>query len=147
VKVNSLGKDVSAVIGALIVVFNQCSSDEKLFRDALQKGQLLSQTLLSIVREVELILDSVNYQFCCIRNGPDCFSIALSSFPKIYVKSYARCLRNGGFLTDIGGKSRVAYVTSKGDTAIGMRMTIDGQTVFPPDYNPNLLRTCCWKNF
>jgi len=141
-KVNSLGEDVSAVIGALIVAFDQCSSDEKLFRDALQKGQLPSQTLLSVVREVELILDGVKYQICCTRNGPDRFSIALSGFPESYVKAYVRRLSDGGYLTDIGGKSRVAYLTNKGDAAIGMRITIGGQTVsFSPDYNPNLLRT------
>jgi len=141
-KVNSLGDDASAVIGALVVAFDQCSSDEKLFLDALQKGQLPSQTLLSVVREVELILDGIKYQLCCTRNGPNRFSIALAGIPQNYVEAYIRRLSDGGYLTDIGGKSRVAYLTSAGDAAIGMRMTVGGQTIsFSPDYNPNLVRT------
>jgi len=141
-KITSLGDDVSAVIGALIVAFDQCSSDEKSFLDALEKGQLPSQTLLSVVREVELILDGIKYQLCCTRIGPDHFQISVSGVPKSYVEAYVRRLSDGGYLTDIGGKSRVAYLTSKGDAAIGMRMTIGGQTVcFSPDYNPNFVRT------
>lgn len=141
-KINSLGNDVSAVVGALIVAFDQCSSDEELFMDALQKGQLPSQILLSVVREVELILNGIKYRLCCTRIGPNHFQISVSGAPDSYIEAYVRRLSDGGYLTDIGGKSRVAYLTSKGDAAVGMRITIGGQTIcFLPDYNPNMLRT------
>ena len=51
-------------------------------------------------------------------------------------------LSDGGNLIDIGGKSHVAYLTSRGDAASGMRISIDGATVaFSPDYDPTSLRT------
>ena len=45
-------------------------------------------------------------------------------------------------MTDIGGKSLVAYLTSRGDAASGMRINIGGSTIsFSPDYDPSSLRT------
>jgi acetyl-CoA carboxylase/biotin carboxylase 1 len=45
-------------------------------------------------------------------------------------------------LIDIGGKSHVAYLTSKGDVATGMRINVGGANVaFSPDYDPTSLRT------
>jgi acetyl-CoA carboxylase/biotin carboxylase 1 len=141
-KLNSLSADVKAVIGALVVAFDVCTSDEEQFRTSLKKGQLPSQSLLSMERDVELILDGVKYELCCRRNSPNRFTVSVSGCPDKYVSANIRRLSDGGFLTEIGGKSLVAYITSRGDAASGMRITIGGVTVsFSPDYDPTYLRT------
>ncbi len=141
-KLTPLHNDVKAVIGALIVAFDECTSDEKDFEDSLSKGQLPSQSLLAMEREVELILDGIKYKLCCERNGPNMFAISVSGCPGKAVLANIRRLSDGGYLTAIGGKSRVAYLTSRGDAASGMRITIGGMTIsFSPDYDPTSLRT------
>jgi len=141
-KLTSLANDVKAVIGALIVAFDSCTFDEKQFRDSLAKGQLPSQSLLFMERDVELILDGIKYKLCCRRNNPNRFSVSVSGCPRKVVVASIRRLSDGGYLTDIGGKSRVAYLTSRGDAASGMRITIGGISVsFSPDYDPSSLRT------
>ena len=141
-KVTSLSGDVSAVIGALIVAYNECTEGEEQFLDALQKGQLPAKSLLSMVREVELILNGIKYILCCTRNSSNSFSVSVSGCPEKFVTANVRRLSDGGYLTDIGGKSRVAYLTSRGDAASGMRITIGGATIsFSPDYDPSSLRT------
>jgi acetyl-CoA carboxylase/biotin carboxylase 1 len=141
-KLTPLANDVKAVIGSLIVAFDSCTSDEEHFENSLIKGQLPSQSLLAMEREVELILDGIKYTLCCARNGPDLFSVSVSGCPEKVVLANIRRLSDGGYLTAIGGKSRVAYLTSLGDAASGMRITIGGITVsFSPDYDPTSLRT------
>jgi len=141
-KLNSLPDDVKAVIGGLIVAFDACTSDEEQFRTSLTKGQLPSQSLLSMERDVELILDGVKYMLCCRRNSSNRFAVSVSGFPEKDVVANIRRLSDGGYLTEIGGKSIVAYLTSRGDAASGMRITIGGVTVsFSPDYDPTCLRT------
>jgi len=141
-KLNSLSADVKAVIGALVIAFDMCTSDEEQFRSSLTKGQLPSQSLLSMERDVESILDGVKYVLCCKRNSPNRFAVSVSGCPDKDVSANIRRLSDGGFLTEIGGKSLVAYITSRGDAASGMRITIGGGTVsFSPDYDPTCLRT------
>jgi acetyl/propionyl-CoA carboxylase alpha subunit len=141
-KLNSVTNDVKAVIGALIVAFDSCTFDEDQFRKALVKGQLPSLSLLSMEREVELILDGIKYRLCCRRNSPNRFSVSVAGCSDKFVVANIRKLSDGGYLTDIGGKSRVAYLTSRGDAASGMRITIGGISVsFSPDYDPSSLRT------
>ena len=49
-------------------------------------------------------------------------------------------LSDGGHLIAVGGKSSVAYITSKGDSASGMRLAVGGSNVvFSPDYDPTAL--------
>ena len=141
-KINLLGENVCAVIGATIVAFDSSSSDENQFLDALEKGQLPPQTLLSMVRNVELILENIKYKLCCTRNGKNKFLIAVEGVPNKSVEVNIRLLSDGGYLTELDGKCHVAYVTSKGDAHNGMRITIGGMTiVFSPAYDPTSLRT------
>jgi acetyl-CoA carboxylase/biotin carboxylase 1 len=141
-KLSSLANDVKAVIGALIVAFDSCTLDEEQFRNSLAKGQLPSQSLLLMEREVELILDGIKYKLCCRRNNANRFSVSVFGCLDKVVVANIRRLSDGGYLTDIGGKSRVAYLTSRGDAASGMRITIGGLSVsFSPDYDPSSLRT------
>lgn len=141
-KLQSLVNDTKAVIGALILAFDGCSEDEKQFHTALTKGQLPQQSLLAMEREIELILDGVKYRLTCKRNSANRFSVEVTGCPEKKVYANIRRLSDGGYLTDIGGKSRVAYLTSRGDAASGMRITIGGVTVsFSPDYDPTCLRT------
>lgn len=141
-KVNTLSNDTNAVIGALIVAFDSTSAGEEQFIDGLEKGQLPSQSLLRMERVVELILNGVKYKLLCTRNAPNKFSISVVGNPNTVVNANVRRLSDGGYLTDIGGKSRVAYLTSRGDAATGIRITIGGMTVsFSPDYDPTSLRT------
>jgi len=139
-KVNA-DNDTYAAIGALIVSVDECNAGEKQFLDALSKGQLPSQSLLQMEKHVELILDGIKYNFIVTRKGPKSFSLLVSGSSKA-VSANIRILSDGGYLTDIGGKSRVAYLTSRGDSATGMRISIGGMTVsFSPDYDPTSLRT------
>jgi len=141
-KMSTMGNEIKAAIGALVVAYDSTSTDEEQFLNALKMGQLPSPTLLTMERSVELILDGVKYNFVATRNGPNLFSLAAAGSPDKIVSANVRRLSDGGFLTDIGGKSRVAYITSRGDAASGIRITIGGVTVsFSPDYDPTSLRT------
>jgi acetyl-CoA carboxylase/biotin carboxylase 1 len=142
VKTKKLNNDTYAVVGAVMLAYNNSSSNEKQFVDALQKGQLPSQSLLSVVQDVELILSGTKYKLKCTRTGPNTFEISVAGADDACVEANVRMLSDGGNLIDIGGKSHVAYLTSKGDAASGMRISIDGVTVaFSPDYDPTSLRT------
>ena len=140
-KTNTLDNDTYAVIGALIIAYDESSAGEAQFVDALDKGQLPSQSLLKMTKQIELILDGMKYKLDVCRNAPEWFSISVSGSTSS-IDAQVRCLSDGGYLTDIGGKSRVAYLTSRGDAATGMRIAIGGMTVsFSPDYDPTSLRT------
>mmetsp|Transcript_1644 Transcript_1644/g.3791 ORF Transcript_1644/g.3791 Transcript_1644/m.3791 type:complete len:2007 (+) Transcript_1644:63-6083(+) len=139
---NGLNNDTLVVIGSTIVAYDQCAADEKTFLDLLERGQLPSLSLLKMIREVELILDGVKYKICCTRIGNNEFQIAVSDDATKCVTASVRMLSDGGYLIDIGGKSQVAYQTSKGDAASGMRLNINGKSIaFSPDYDPSCLRT------
>ena len=141
-KISSVSNDVSAVIGCLIVSYDSCIADEDQFLNALNRGQLPSQSLLSMERNVDLILNGVKYKLTCVRIGPTNFRVSVSGAPDDFVQATIRRLSDGGYLTDIGGKSRVAYMTSKGDAVSGMRITIGGINIsFSSDYDPTSLRT------
>lgn len=140
-KKSSNGNLTNAVIGALIIAFDECSAGEKQFVDALSKGQLPSQTLLKMKKEVELILDGVKYIFLVSRRGLKWFTLSVQGSSHA-INANVRSLSDGGYLIDIGGKSRVAYLTSRGDAATGMRISMGGATIsFSPDYDPTSLRT------
>lgn len=141
-KVQRLSNDTYVVIGATIVAFDLCSSGEQQFLDLLAKGQLPPQSLVSMVRDFELILSGVKYKLHCTRNGPNTFSISIDGNSSKFISTNVRVLSDDGYLIDITGMSHVAYLTSKGDAATGMRMNIGGANViFSPDYDPSSLRT------
>lgn len=141
-KISSVSNDVSAVIGSLIIAYDSCIVDEDQFLTALNKGQLPSQSLLSMERKIDLILNGIKYKLSCVRVGPTNFRVSVTGKPDAFVLANIRRLSDGGYLTDIGGKSRVAYMTSKGDAASGMRITIGGINIsFSSDYDPTSLRT------
>ena len=140
-KISDLSNDTNAVIGALILAYDGSVSGEEHFTDALNKGQLPSQSLLDMEREVELILGGVKYKLLCKRNAADWFTVSVKDYPKT-IHAHIRGLSDGGYLTEVGGKSRVAYLTNKGDAATGMRISIGRTTIsFSPDYDPTCLRT------
>jgi len=144
-RTSRLHNDTLAVIGASIVTYDRSIAGETQFEDALQKGQLPSaSSLLAMSHNVELILEGVKYTLECTRKGPNKFSVSLSdsSSTNKCVETNVRLLSDGGYLTEVGGKSIVAYLTSRGDANTGMRLTIGGITVsFSPDYDPTSLRT------
>lgn len=141
-KLDALGNDLHAVLGATIVVFDQCSEDEQTFLELLDKGQLPPRSLLQMKHDVELILDGIKYKLCCSRSGPHSFSISVSGDESKFVGTSVRTLSDGGYLIDVGGHSHVAYTTSKGDASTGMKLNVSGATVvFSPDYDPSALRT------
>jgi acetyl-CoA carboxylase/biotin carboxylase 1 len=137
----------SVVIGATVKAFERCLSGEKQFLDALQKGQLPSSGLLSMVHIIELILYNVKYKLQCERIGPNTFSSKVltedgSQGPPGHVITHVRVLSDGGYLIAKGEKSHVAYLISKGDAASGMRLNLSGSSVsFSPNYDPSSLRT------
>jgi acetyl-CoA carboxylase/biotin carboxylase 1 len=137
-----LNNDTLAVIGATVVSFDQFTSDEATFLELLERGQLPPLSLLKMVRDVELILDGTKYKLCCTRTGSNEFQIAVSGDTTKFVTTSVRMLSDGGYLISSGGKSQVAYQTSKAGSASGMRLSVGGKTiVFSPDYDPSSLRT------
>lgn len=137
-----LNNDTLAVIGATVVAYDQCTGDEATFSELLERGQLPPLNLLKMVREVELILDGIKYKLCCTRTGSSEFQVAVAGNLSNFVTTSVRMLSDGGYLISNGGKSQVAYQTSKADAASGMRLSVNGKTVaFSPDYDPSSLRT------
>eukprot|EP00529_Nitzschia_sp_RCC80_P015101 CAMPEP_0113491462 /NCGR_PEP_ID=MMETSP0014_2-20120614/27568_1 /TAXON_ID=2857 /ORGANISM="Nitzschia sp." /LENGTH=684 /DNA_ID=CAMNT_0000385253 /DNA_START=233 /DNA_END=2284 /DNA_ORIENTATION=- /assembly_acc=CAM_ASM_000159 len=95
------------VIGAIIVAFNNCITDEKIFLDLLGKGQLPPRTLLKMTHPVELILNGVKYILKCTRKGKSAFKVELNcendALSKGFVICSVRTLSDGGYLIEIGG--------------------------------------------
>lgn len=142
VAINTLSDHMYVVIGGTVVAYDRCKEGERRFVDLLEKGQLPPRALLSMQHDIELILSGVKYKLRCTRNGPNSIAIALSDDDSKSVVTNVRLLSDGGYLIDIGGSSHVAYLTTKGDVATGMRLNVGGKTVaFSPDYDPSALRT------
>ena len=140
-RLNLLGNDNFAVIGATVLAYDRCTGDETTFMELLERGQLPPLHLLQMVRDVELILQGVKYRLCCTRTGADEFQIAVAGAGDKCVTSSVRRLSDGGYLISSGGRSQVAYRTSAADAAC-LRLSVAGRTVaFSPDYDPTLLRT------
>ena len=130
------------VMGATITAYNNCCEGEQQFQDLLSKGQLPPRSLLAMTHNVELILNGIKYKLSCTRKGPHSFRIALDGDDSSFLMTNVRTLSDGGYLIEIGGNSHVAYLTSKGDVATGMRLNVAGSNVaFSPDYDPTSLRT------
>lgn len=130
------------VLGASIMAYDLCSDGEKEFQALLEKGQLPAQSLLKMEHDIELILSGIKYKLVCTRHAPQIFSLAVAGNTEMSVSVSVRQLSDGGYLIDIGGKSHVAYSTSKGDAASGMRLNVGGANIaFSPDYDPTSLRT------
>lgn len=142
VKISTLSDHLYVVLGATIKVYDTCTSGEKRFIELLDKGQLPPRSLVKMTHEVELILSSTKYRLNCTRTGPNSFSIDVLDVASNEITTTVRLLSDGGYLIDVGGTSYVAYVTTKGDAATGMKMNVAGKTVvFSPDYDPTALRT------
>ena len=142
VKISTLHDHVYVVMGASVVAFDTCSEGEKRFLDLLEKGQLPPRSLLKMEQNIELILHGVKYKLKCTRNGPNTFSISMTGDESKKVVTNVRVLSDGGYLIDIGGISRVVYLTAKADTPTGMRLNVGGANIaFSPDYDPTALRT------
>ena len=142
VHIKTLSDHMYVVLGATISAFDKCSSGEKRFVELLEKGQLPPRSLLKMKQDIELILSGVKYRLCCDRTGSNSFWISVAGGDSAAVPTSVRVLSDGGYLIDIGGNSHVAYLTSKGDAATGMRINVGGKNVlFSPDYDPTALRT------
>jgi acetyl-CoA carboxylase/biotin carboxylase 1 len=141
-KLNSLNNHLYVVMGATVMAYDLCTEGERKFVDSLKKGQLPQKRCLSMIHDVELILAGVKYRLRCTRRSPNTFSLALFSDESTSVTTHVRLLSDGGYLIEIGGMSHVAYLTSKGDIATGMRINVGGANIaFSPDYDPSSLRT------
>lgn len=139
---NTMHNHMYVVMGATIVAFDRCHDGEQRFLALLEKGQLPSRSLLKMKHDVELILTGVKYKLACTRCGPSAFSICVVGDDSKSVSANVRLLSDGGYLIEIGGKSHVAYLTTKGDVATGMRLNIGGANIaFSADYDPSALRT------
>jgi len=131
------------VLGTTISAYEACIESENTFKELLKKGQLPPKNLLSMKHDIELILDGIKYKLQCTRNGPNKFTLSLTGNEAAgTLETNVRVLSDGGYLIAIGGQSYVAYLTSKGDVATGMRLSVAGVNVsFSPDYDPTSLRT------
>ena len=119
--------DSLAVIGATVVAFDACATDEAQFIQLLDREQVPSESLLRMVRDMELIIAKVKYRLTCTRTGRNAFRLSVNGNTSGFVASTVRVLSDGGYLINIGGKSQVAYPFT----------TI----AFSPDYDPSSLRT------
>mmetsp|Transcript_4373 Transcript_4373/g.6782 ORF Transcript_4373/g.6782 Transcript_4373/m.6782 type:complete len:2348 (+) Transcript_4373:52-7095(+) len=138
----TLNNHLYVVLGGLIAAYDLSAEGEKQFLDSLSKGQLPPQSLMKMAYDVELILAGVKYRLRCTCKGPNTFQLALADDMSTFVTGNVRTLSDGGYLLEIGGKSHVAYLTSKADVASGMRMNVGGANIaFSPDYDPTSLRT------
>ncbi len=141
------GSHLYVVLGATIVAHNNCNEDEVTFLELMSKGQLPSRNLLKMSHSIELILNGYKYKLKCTRRGQNSFKIGVSddcysASAESFVMTNVRSLSDGGYLIEVGGQSHVAYLTSKGDAATGMKMNVAGHNiVFSPDYDPTSLRT------
>eukprot|EP00816_Leptocylindrus_hargravesii_P008467 CAMPEP_0196815990 /NCGR_PEP_ID=MMETSP1362-20130617/52962_1 /TAXON_ID=163516 /ORGANISM="Leptocylindrus danicus, Strain CCMP1856" /LENGTH=2323 /DNA_ID=CAMNT_0042193161 /DNA_START=128 /DNA_END=7099 /DNA_ORIENTATION=+ len=142
-KKNGLSDHLNAVLGSVVTAYDRCLDGEKAFIYALEKGQLPSESLLSMVHKVELILNGIKYKFVCTRSGPNKFCVEIDDESSTsFVNANVRILSDGGYLIEIGGKSNIAYVTARASAASGMKMIVAGANVtFSPDYDPTCLRT------
>ena len=141
-QINDADNHMHVVMGATITAYDNCREGEKQFQDLLSKGQLPPRSLLSMRHKVELILNGIKYKLSCTRKGPHSFRIALDGDDSAFLMTNVRTLSDGGYLIEIGGQSHVAYLTSKGDVATGMRLNVGGMNIaFSPDYDPTSLRT------
>jgi len=143
-KVSSINNHMQVVIGAVVLAYDRCNSDEREFLDLLRKGQLPPQSFLRATQDVELILDEVKYKLRCTRTGPNGISVSVDDDDSTTASldTTVRMLSDEGYLIAVGGKSHVAYLTSRGDAASGMRLNVSGVTfAFSPDYDPTFLRT------
>mmetsp|Transcript_9114 Transcript_9114/g.22318 ORF Transcript_9114/g.22318 Transcript_9114/m.22318 type:complete len:2359 (-) Transcript_9114:209-7285(-) len=135
------------ILGATIVAYDNCNEDETTFQELMSKGQLPHRNLLKMSHSIELILNGIKYKLTCTRRGKNSFNIELAenccaNTGGSFVMTNVRSLSDGGYLIEVGGQSHVAYLTSKGDAATGMRMNVAGHNiVFSPDYDPTSLRT------
>jgi acetyl-CoA carboxylase/biotin carboxylase 1 len=142
VKINTLHNHLYVVMGATIVMLDQCNKDEKTFFELLEKGQLPPRSLLRMEHDVELILNGIKYVLVCTRNGMNSLSISLANDKTKNVVVGVRTLSDGGYLIEVGGSSHVAYLTTRGDVGTGMRMNVGGANIaFSPAYDPSTLRT------
>ena len=144
-KKRGLSDHLYTVLGATITAYDKCLEGEKHFIEALEKGQVPAQSLLAMSHKVELILNGVKYKFVCVRSGPNSFSLEVDggkTTSKKLLTTNVRILSDGGYLIGIGGKSHVAYVTSRASAASGMKMNVSSANVtFSADYDPTCLRT------
>jgi acetyl-CoA carboxylase/biotin carboxylase 1 len=141
------GSHLYIVLGATIVAYDNCHEDEETFLELMSKGQLPPRNLLKMSHSIELILNGVKYKMNCTRIGKDSFKIELAEECSLdvgqsFVITNVRSLSDGGYLIEVGGQSHVAYLTSKGDAATGMKVNVAGHNIiFSPDYDPTSLRT------
>jgi acetyl-CoA carboxylase / biotin carboxylase 1 len=142
VNAQTLSDHMYVVLAASICAYDACTMNEKRFVDLLDKGQLPPRSLLSVKQSIELILTGIKYKLCCVRSGQNSFSVSVADTDSSFVSTSVRVLSDGGYLIDVGGTSHVAYLSSKADSATGMRMNVGGKNVvFSPDYDPTALRT------
>jgi len=134
---------ISVILGASIVAYTTATDNEKQFVELLQKGQLPPQNLISMKQDIELILEGVKYILECSQSGQNTFKLSVAGAKgEGSIETRVRLLSDGGYMIQIGGESRIAYLTTKGDAANGMRLNISGANVsFSPDYDPTSLRT------
>jgi hypothetical protein len=141
VKAPQLHDHVYVVIGAAIKAYDRSIEAEGDFIDLLEKGQLPGRSLLKVRHEFELILGGVKYFLVALRKGVNAFAVGIQGQGD-FIDTNIRPLSDGGYLIAIGGISHVAYLSNKGDSVTGMRITVGGASIlFSPDYDPTSLRT------
>jgi len=141
IPIKSVGDHTCVPLQTTMAAFDVCSGESP-FLPLLEKGQLPPQNCLSVIQDVELILNGIKYILTCTRTGPNSFDICLTTDKSMHLSTNVRMLSDGRYLIDIGGKSHIVYLTTKGDVATGMKMNVGGKTVaFSTDYDPTCLRT------
>jgi len=128
---NLLDPLVVVIVGATIKAYQNAAAKQAEFADGMDKGQIPPLQLASVHQSFDMIYENVKYVLKCSQAGPKAFTINCNNS---YVQTECRALSDGGFLVNLGGKSKPAYVT---EDAGNMRLLLDGSTcIFTKEYDP-----------
>eukprot|EP00640_Fibrocapsa_japonica_P000554 CAMPEP_0113939200 /NCGR_PEP_ID=MMETSP1339-20121228/5545_1 /TAXON_ID=94617 /ORGANISM="Fibrocapsa japonica" /LENGTH=2332 /DNA_ID=CAMNT_0000942633 /DNA_START=63 /DNA_END=7061 /DNA_ORIENTATION=- /assembly_acc=CAM_ASM_000762 len=122
------------VVGATILSFRKSRTKQQQFVGMIEKGQVPPKTFVGVRDDIELIYQDVKYCLKVSQSGPITFTVECNGS---YVQSDCRALSDGGYLVNLGGKSRPAYLTEE---ATGQRLIFDNNTcIFTKEYDPTRL--------
>lgn len=129
-------KAVVVISGVAIKSLQEFSAQEKLFTDALERGQNLSREFLKTQRSMDLVYDRMRYDFHVARTGSDTLKLEINGSA---VDVHLRILNDGGWLVLLDGKSHTVFCQEE---ARHTRLEIDGRTCLVGKENdPTLLQS------
>jgi acetyl-CoA carboxylase / biotin carboxylase 1 len=133
----TISPQIAVLSAAVFRSFSSSNTQVKDLTEALSKGQTSLQTIPSILQSnVEITYDDTKYVFSSTMLGPNYYAIKINGQT---IEVRIREQPDKSLLCTIGGES---YQLFGQEEALGLRMKINGATVFIPTvYNPSELRS------